>query len=160
MEKFIPVVVIKELSEVDVILPALKNAEFIRYGVMHKNTFINAPKLLNADYSLKNNQKVFFAGQITGVEGYVESAASGLMVGIYCLKKLMNQSYETISEYTVLGSLAKYITTENKDFEPMNANFGILPPLDRIVRDKAERKKLMAIRSLERVREFKKEMEL
>lgn len=149
-----------EQKRVFSIIPALKNAEYFRYGVMHKNTFINAPKLLNADYSLKNNQKVFFAGQITGVEGYVESAASGLMVGIYCLKKLMNQSYETISEYTVLGALAKYITTENKDFEPMNANFGILPPLDRIVRDKAERKKLMAIRSLERVREFKKEMEL
>ena len=83
---------------------------------------------------------MFFAGQITGVEGYVESALSGLMTGIYLLKKLKGEEYKTISEYTVAGALAKYITTENKDFQPMNANFGILPPLDRIVRDKAERK--------------------
>ncbi len=138
-------------------IPALKNAEYLRYGVMHKNTFINSPKSIKQDYSLIKNDKIYFAGQITGVEGYVESAASGLMVGIYLYNKLKNRQINPISEKTVLGSLAKYITTENKDFQPMNANFGILPPLDRIVRDKTERKRLMAERSLIEVEKFKKE---
>ena len=141
-------------------VPALKNAEYLRYGVMHKNTFINSPKALNEDYSLKQYEKTYFAGQITGVEGYVESAASGLMAGIYLYKKLQGKNVSTISNNTVLGSLAKYITTENKDFQPMNANFGILPPLDRIVRDKAERKRLMAERSLTATHQFKKENEI
>ena len=149
-----------EQKRVFSLIPALKNAEYFRYGVMHKNTFINSPKVLNADYSLKNHEKVFFAGQITGVEGYVESAASGLMAGIYCYKKLCEQDYDVINDNTVLGSLAKYITTENKDFQPMNANFGILPPLNKIIRDKAERKKQMAIRSLETVNKFKEDMDI
>jgi methylenetetrahydrofolate--tRNA-(uracil-5-)-methyltransferase len=127
---------------------------------MHRNTFINSPKVLNPDYSLKEHPNVFFAGQITGVEGYVESALSGLMAGIYLLKKIKGESYNVVSEYTVSGALAKYITTENKDFEPMNANFGILPPLDKIVRDKSERKRLMAERSLERINLFIKEMNI
>ncbi len=142
------------------LIPALRNAEYFRYGVMHKNTFINSPTVLSEDYSLKNHPKVFFAGQITGVEGYVESAASGLMAGIYCYKKLCGEHYETVGEDTVLGALAKYITTENKDFQPMNANFGILPPLGRIIRDKAERKKETAIRSLEKVKKFKEDMDI
>ncbi len=141
-------------------VPALKNAEYLRYGVMHRNTFINSPKVLKQDYSLIDNEKTYFAGQITGVEGYVESAGSGLMTGIYLYAKLMGKTIQPISDKTVLGSLAKYITTENKDFQPMNANFGILPPLDRIVRDKAERKRLMAERSLREVDRFKKENEI
>lgn len=141
-------------------IPALKNAEYLRYGVMHKNTFINSPKALNEDYSLKEHDKTYFAGQITGVEGYVESAASGLMAGIYLYAKLQGKKISAISDNTVLGSLAKYITTENKDFQPMNANFGILPPLDRIVRDKAERKRLMAERSLKEAEQFKKENQI
>lgn len=149
-----------EQKRVFSLIPALKNAEFYRYGVMHKNTFINSPSILNDDYSLKANGKTFFAGQITGVEGYVESAASGLLAAIYCLKKLNGQECERISDKTVLGALTKYITTENKDFEPMNANFGILPPLERVIRDKAERKREMAKRSLESVKEFKKEMQI
>ena len=144
-----------EQKRVFSLIPALKNAEFLRYGVMHRNTFINSPKLLNADYSLKQAENVYFAGQITGVEGYVESAGSGLMTAIYILSKLQNKPVQTISEYTVLGALARYITTENKDFEPMNANFGILPPLDRIVKDKAQRKRLMAERSIEQTTKFK-----
>lgn len=139
------------------IFPALKNAEYIRYGVMHRNTFINAPKVLNEDYSLKNHDKIYFAGQITGVEGYVESAASGLMVGIYLNKKIKGEKIEYVSHNTVLGSLAKYITTENDDFEPMNANFGILPPLDYMIRDKAEKKKAQAERSIKEITEYKKE---
>jgi methylenetetrahydrofolate--tRNA-(uracil-5-)-methyltransferase len=147
-----------EQKRVFSIIPALKNAEFLRYGVMHRNTFINSPTVLNKDYSLKEYPKVFFAGQITGVEGYVESAASGLMAGIYAYAKMQGEEIDPISENTVLGALAKYITTENKDFQPMNANFGILPPLGRIIRDKAERKRAMAERSLDAVTQFKKEL--
>ncbi len=141
-------------------IPALKNAEYLRYGVMHRNTFIQSPKVLNQDYSLREHDNIYFAGQITGVEGYVESAASGLMTAIYLYNKIKGKEVKPITDKTVLGSLAKYITTENKDFQPMNANFGILPPLDRIVRDKKERKRLMAERSLSETMEFKKELEI
>lgn len=147
-----------EQKRVFSLIPALKNAEYLRYGVMHRNTFINSPKVLNSDYSLKEHGNVFFAGQITGVEGYVESSASGLMAGIYCYRKMMEKAPVTVSDNTVLGALAKYITTENKDFEPMNANFGILPPMG-MIRDKAERKRKMAERSLNYISEFIKEIE-
>lgn len=147
-----------EQKRVFSIIPALKNAEFLKYGVMHRNTYVNSPKILSADYSLKDYPKVSFAGQITGVEGYVESAGSGLMAGIYTAGKILGKDIPLISEKTVLGSLARYITTENVDFQPMNANFGVLPPLDRIIRDKAERKKIMAERSLSAVAEFIKEI--
>lgn len=147
-----------EQKKVFSIIPALKNAEYHRYGVMHRNTFINSPKVLNKDYSLKEYPNVFFAGQITGVEGYVESAASGLMAGIYCLRKIKNQVLNPICEHTVLGALAKYITTENKEFQPMNANFGILPPLNEIIKDKAERKRKMAERSIKEILKFIKEI--
>ncbi len=147
-----------EQKRVFSIIPALKNAEFLRYGVMHRNTFINSPSVLNKDYSLKTNGKIFFAGQITGVEGYVESAGSGLMSAIYCERKIMGKESVLISDKTVLGSLAKYVTTPNKDFQPMNANFGIISPLERVIRDKAERKREMAIRSLNCVKEFIKEI--
>ncbi len=148
-----------EQKRVFSIIPALKNAEYLRYGVMHRNTFINSPSVLNSDYSLKAFPKVYFAGQITGVEGYVESAGSGLMTGIYLLRKLQGKKDVRVSNNTTLGSLARYITTENKDFQPMNANFGIIPPLDRIIRDKAERKREMAERSLKEISDFKKELE-
>ena len=147
-----------EQKRVFSLIPALKNAEFLRYGVMHRNTFINSPKVLNKDYSLKDHPKTFFAGQITGVEGYVESGASGLLSAIYLERKLKGQSEVYLSDKTVLGALTKYITTENKDFQPMNANFGILPPMDRVIRDKAERKHAMAERSLSCVNEFIKEL--
>lgn len=139
------------------IIPALKNAEFLRYGVMHRNTFIDSPKVLKEDYSLIEYDKIFFAGQITGVEGYVESIGSGLMSAIYCLKKIKGESVVTLPSETVMGALAKYITTANADFEPMNANFGILPPLTERVKDKALKKKLQAERSLEKIKEFVKE---
>ena len=148
----------EEQKRVFALIPALKNAEYHRYGVMHRNTFINSTKVLNKDYTLREYPNVFFAGQITGVEGYVESAASGLMAGIYCLKKLQGKEYSVVSEYTVLGALAKYITTENKDFQPMNANFGILPSLNLMIRDKAERKRKMAERSLKEISDFIKEI--
>lgn len=144
-----------EQKRVFSIIPALKNAEYLRYGVMHRNTFINSPNVLNADYSLKEHPKTYFAGQITGVEGYVESAMSGLMCAIYIFQKLKGKEVLTISEQTVCGALAKHITTENKDFEPMNANYGILPALDAHVRDKKERKKAYSERSLQQIKKFR-----
>lgn len=148
-----------EQKRVFSLIPALKNAEYLRYGVMHRNTFINSPKVLNCDYSLKEHPKTYFAGQITGVEGYVESAGSGLMAGIYLERKIKGKKPVTVSEHTVLGALARYITTENKDFEPMNANFGILPPTGRVIKDKAERKRVQAERSLGAISEFIKEID-
>lgn len=145
-----------EQKRVFSLIPALKNAEYIRYGVMHRNTFINSPKNLNADFSLKTNSNVYFAGQITGVEGYVESAGSGLLVGIYVLQKIKGQMVSLVPEKTVLGALSRYIATENKDFQPMNANFGILPKDEVIyIRDKKEKKKRLAEISLSKVQAFK-----
>lgn len=148
-----------EQKRVFSIIPALKNAEYLRYGVMHKNTFINSPKVLNDDYSLKKSQKTFFAGQITGVEGYVESAMSGLLAGIFLERKINEKDKIILPETSVMGAITKYITTENKDFQPMNANFGIMKPLEQIIRDKAEKKKQMALRSIKDVKNFKEIIE-
>ena len=145
-----------EQKRVFSMIPALKNAEFLRYGVMHRNTFLNSPTALNPDYSFKEYPNVFIAGQLSGVEGYVESAGSGLLAAIYLERKLKGEREILISENTVLGALARYVATPNKDFEPMNANFGILPPLT--VRDKKERKRLMAERSLAAVKKFLSEI--
>lgn len=142
------------------IIPALKNAEFLRYGVMHRNTFINSPAVLSGDYSLKEYPKTYFAGQITGVEGYVESAGSGLAAAMYIEKKIKGKSVALLPDCTVLGALAKYITTPNKDFQPMNANFGILPPVETQSRDKALKKRLQAERSLKAIEDYKKENEI
>ncbi len=149
-----------EQKRVFSIVPALKNAEYARYGVMHRNTFIDSPKLLNKDFSLKSYPKVHFCGQITGVEGYVESAATGLLTAIYLTEKLSGKNPEIISEKTVSGALTKYITTPNKDFQPMNANFGILPAPAGIIRDKALKKRTQAENSLEEVENFKRSIEL
>lgn len=145
-----------EQKRVFSMIPALANAEFLRYGVMHRNTFINSPTAVNIDYSFKEYPNVFVAGQLSGVEGYVESAGSGLLAAIYLERKLKGAKEILISENTVLGALARYVSTENKDFEPMNANFGILPPIT--VRDKKEKKRLMAERSLAAVKEFLSEI--
>ena len=144
-----------EQKRVFSMIPALKNAEFLRYGVMHKNTFIDSPEVLNSDYSFRTRPNLFIAGQITGVEGYVESAGSGLLAAIYLERRLNGKSEVQISENTVLGALARYVATPNKDFQPMNANFGILPPVS--VRDKKERKRIAAERSLSDVKKFIKE---
>lgn len=131
-------------------IPGLRNAEFVKYGVMHRNTYINSTKLLDNTYNLKTNSNVFFAGQITGVEGYVESISSGLVAGINAVMKLKSAKKITFSDYTVIGSLAKYISTPNEKFQPMNANFGILPELEgKRIRDKKERYMELAKRSLE-----------
>ncbi len=137
-----------EQKRVFSMIPGLENAEFIRYGVMHRNTYINSPILLNSTFNLKNNKNVFFAGQITGVEGYVESIAAGLCAGINASNLYTNNSLISFPEETVIGALAKYISSPNKKFQPMNANFGILPPLQEKIKDKQERYKKMADRSL------------
>lgn len=118
-----------EQKRVFSMIPGLENAEFMKYGVMHRNTFINSTKLLDKTYNLKNNSNIYFAGQITGVEGYVESISSGLVAGINAVRKLENQEKAEFSEYTMIGALANYISTPNDKFQPMNANFGILPEL-------------------------------
>ena len=150
-----------EQKRVFSMIPGLENADFIKYGVMHRNTYINSTKLLDETYNLKSNNNIFFAGQITGVEGYVESISSGLVAGINAVvqfEKYKNtengleqiKDKVTFSEFTVIGALAKYISTPNSKFQPMNANFGILPELEgKKIKDKKERYKKMAERSLE-----------
>ncbi len=139
-----------EQKRVFSLIPGLENAEFVRYGVMHRNTFINSPRLLNKDLSLKQDGNVFFAGQLSGVEGYMESAASGIIAGINAAKKLNAQPPEVLPVFTMTGALLNYITDETvKDFQPMGANFGILPPLDTVIRDKKERYAALSARSLE-----------
>ncbi len=139
-----------EQKRVFSLFPALKNAEFVRYGVMHRNTFINSPKLLNDDYSLKNDSKIYFAGQISGVEGYMESAASGILAGCNLARKLNGEEKLVLPKITMMGALTQYITDETvKNFQPMGAAFGIVEPLDEKIRDKKERYEALAKRSLE-----------
>ncbi len=137
-----------EQKRVFTMIPALKNAEFLRYGVMHRNTYIESPRVLTRDFSFKNNKRLFFAGQITGVEGYVESAASGLLAAIAIADEILDREKLTLDERTVCGALQDYISSPNKDFQPMNANFGILAPLPTRIKDKKERYKTLAERSL------------
>lgn len=115
-----------EQKRVFSLIPALKNAEFVRFGVMHRNTFIDSPKVLELGCQLKSNNDIFFAGQITGVEGYVESAMSGMYAAMQIINKIKTGKYLSMSDKTVFGALIKYISSENKDFQPMNANFGIV----------------------------------
>lgn len=131
------------------LIPALKNAEFVRYGVMHRNTFINSPKLLTNVFSLKDDPNTFFAGQMTGVEGYMESGASGLLAGINAANSILGKPPLVLPNYTMIGALAGYIsdpTVEN--FQPMGANIGILPPLEEKIRDKQIKAQKYAERSL------------
>ena len=137
--------------------PALKKAEFLRYGVMHRNTYIHSPSVLSRDFSVKNNKRLYFAGQITGVEGYVESAMSGLLVGISIYDEITGREKRVFSNGTVCGALQTHISTPNKDFQPMNANFGILAPLDTRIKDKKERYKTLAMRALEEIERTAKE---
>ena len=138
-----------EQKRVFSMIPALKNADFVRYGVMHRNTFINSPKLLNTDLSLKKYPNIFFAGQLSGVEGYMESASSGIIAGINAVKRLKGEEALILPKYTMLGALLGYITDESvENFQPMGANFGIIPPLETKIRDKRERYMALAERSL------------
>lgn len=143
------------------LIPALAEAEFVRYGVIHRNTFLNSPKVLLPTYQSRARSDLFFAGQITGVEGYVESAGAGLIAGINAARLAKGQEPVTLPLETMLGSLAHYVTAADpKHFQPMNANFGLLPPLEKRIRDKDARKEAQSQRALERLEAWKKELEL
>lgn len=139
-----------EQKRVFSMIPGLKNAEFMRYGVMHRNSFINSPKLINKNLSLKDRPQVFFAGQLSGVEGYMESAASGIIAGINAAALVLGKEPILLPQISMIGALLSYICDETvKDFQPMGANFGILPPMDIKIRDKKERYAAMSQRSLD-----------
>lgn len=141
-----------EQKRVFSMIPGLENAEFAKYGVMHRNTFINSTKLLDRTYQLKKNKNIYFAGQITGVEGYVESISSGLVAGINAVKQLKQEEKIEFSEYTMIGALAKYISTPNDKFQPMNANYGILPELEgKKISDKKLKYGKLSDRALEKL---------
>lgn len=142
-----------EQKRVFSLIPALRNAEFVRYGVMHRNTFLDSPRVLQADLSAKDNPMLFFAGQITGVEGYVESAATGILAAANCLRRLHAKHSLVPSDVCVMGALARYVAAENAHFQPMNANYGILRGPD--IRDKKEKKKVMAERALGEIELFR-----
>ena len=141
-----------EQKRVFSMIPGLENAEFAKYGVMHRNTFINSTKLLDRTYQLKKNKNIYFAGQITGVEGYVESISSGLVAGINAVKQLRQEEKIEFSEYTMIGALAQYISTPNGKFQPMNANYGILPELEgKKISDKKLKYGKLSDRALEKL---------
>ncbi len=141
-----------EQKRVFSMIPGLENAEFAKYGVMHRNTFINSTKLLDRTYQLKKNKNIYFAGQITGVEGYVESISSGLVAGINAVKQLRQEEKIEFSEYTMIGALAQYISKPNEKFQPMNANYGILPELEgKKISDKKLKYGKLSDRALEKL---------
>lgn len=143
-----------EQKRVFSMIPGLENAEFIKYGVMHRNTFINSTKILNINMEMKEHENIFFAGQITGVEGYVESIASGLIAGINVVRKINGRDRFILPINTMLGALMNYIVTPNEKFQPMNANFGILPKLDCRIKDKQERYKKLSEIAMDAMRKI------
>lgn len=148
-----------EQKRVFSLIPGLENAEFVRYGVMHRNTFINSPKLLHPTYQFRGRETLFFAGQMTGVEGYVESAASGLIAGLNAGRLAGGREPLTLPAHTTLGSMAHYITTADfKHFQPMNANFGLFPPLGYRVRSKKDKNDAIAARALEAIDALRSEI--
>jgi methylenetetrahydrofolate--tRNA-(uracil-5-)-methyltransferase len=131
------------------LIPGLENAEFVRYGVMHRNIFLNAPKVLNADFSFRQKSNIFFAGQITGVEGYLESAASGLLAAINISRRLTGRQTLVFPEETALGGLARHLAgSPSIDFQPMNINFGLISPLPQKIRGKREKNLRISERAL------------
>lgn len=143
------------------LIPGLENAEFVRYGVMHRNTFINSPETMRPTMQLKSKDNLFFAGQMTGVEGYVESASSGLVAGINAARLCQGQEPVVFPQETAHGSLCHYITTAPaKHFQPMNVNFGIMSPIKEHIRDKKLKKQRIAERALDMLEEFKEKNQL
>lgn len=139
-----------EQKRVFSMIPGLEHAEFVRYGVMHRNSFIDSPRLLNADFSLRSDPNLFFAGQITGVEGYMESAASGILAGINAVRRAQGRETLVLPETTMIGALSQYISDPSvKHFQPMGANFGILPPIEPKIRDKKARYAALSQRALQ-----------
>lgn len=144
-----------EQKRVFSMIPALNNAEFLRYGVMHRNTFMRSPEVLGAGYEFRTRKGLFFAGQITGVEGYTESASSGILAGINAARRINGEENLILPVTTMMGALAGYISNENtKNFQPMGANFGVLPPLEEKIRDKKLRYELLAKRGLEDLKKY------
>ena len=144
-----------EQKRVFSLIPALHRADFVRYGVMHRNTFLCSPKVLDSDFSVKENKQLFFAGQITGVEGYMESAASGIMAGINAARLLESKATLTLPGTTMIGALSMYIADPTvKKFQPMGANLGVLPELENRPRDKKERAGAYARRALDDLNKF------
>ncbi len=144
-----------EQKRVFSLIPALHKADFVRYGVMHRNTFICSPKILNSDFSVKENNRLFFAGQITGVEGYMESASAGIMAGINACRVLEGKSTLTLPNDTMIGALSLYISDPTvKKFQPMGANFGVLPELENRPRDKKERGAAYSQRALDSLNKY------
>lgn len=144
-----------EQKRVFSLIPALHKADFVRYGVMHRNTFICSPKILNSDFSVKENNRLFFAGQITGVEGYMESASAGIMAGINACRVLNGKSTLTLPNDTMIGALSLYISDPTvKKFQPMGANFGVLPELENRPRDKKERGAAYSQRALDSLNKY------
>lgn len=142
-----------EQKRVFSMIPALHDAEFVRYGVMHRNTFIDSPRLLGSDFGFKSRPGLYFAGQITGVEGYMESASSGILAGINAANAILGEEKFLPSELTMTGALARYISDKSvKNFQPMGASFGLLPPLDEKIRDKKLRYEALADRGLKNLR--------
>ena len=142
-----------EQKRVFSMIPALHDAEFVRYGVMHRNTFLDAPRILQADFSTRKNPLLCFAGQITGVEGYMESAASGLLAGRNLARRLMGKEPFIPPPETMLGALCRHVAQENDNYQPMGANFGILPPLPERIRDKKVRYETIAARAVDAMRQ-------
>lgn len=141
-----------EQKRVFSMIPALKYAEYVRYGVMHRNTYLDSPRMLDRYYRVRGNERIVFAGQITGVEGYVESAASGLVAGIEMARRLLGLPPVDFPQETALGALSLYVSNQSVvNFQPMNINFGIMPPLGRPVRGKRNRNAALSQRSLERL---------
>jgi len=142
-----------EQKRVFSMIPGLENAEFVKYGVMHRNTFIDSSHLLTNTYKMKNIKNLYFAGQITGVEGYVESISSGLMAGINASNEFYGKEEFTLPIETMTGALANYISTPNEKFQPMNANFGIVPGLEKRIKDKKEKYTILADRGINKLKE-------
>ena len=148
-----------EQKRVFQMIPGLEDAEFVRYGVMHRNSFMNSPELLEPTYQSRKDSRIFFAGQMTGVEGYVESAASGLIAGINAARLAKGEELVVFPRETAMGSMAYYIThAEGKHFQPMNANFGLFPELPERIRDKKVRYETLANRALESLEQVKNEL--
>ncbi len=150
-----------EQKRVFSMIPALKNAEFFRYGVMHRNTFIDSPRLLNGSFSFRKRDNLYFAGQITGVEGYMESAASGILAGVNMARLLQGKEQIVLPETTMMGALSRYISDESvKNFQPMGANFGVLPPIEPKIRDKSQRYAALSERAMHDLEDYMERMEI
>lgn len=143
-----------EQKRVFSMIPGLENAEFVKYGVMHRNTFIDSSHLLTNTYKMKNIKNLYFAGQITGVEGYVESISSGLMAGINAANEFYGKEEFYLPIENMTGALANYISTPNEKFQPMNANFGIVPGLEKRIKDKKEKYTILADRAISKLKEI------